>query len=308
MTNETQSAKGYGPASMGNFSVAFDVIGVGLTNPGDTVTAVKTSKKKDVEIICISGDGGKLSKDPNKNTAGVTAAGLLEAVDADFGVTLSVEKGIPLGSGLGSSAASATAALVAVNALLKDPLKKNDLIPFAIEAEFAACGARHADNVAPSLLGGVVMITSYEPLRVYKLPIESSLWVATVTPEIEVNTKDARAALPANIPLSIASTQLGLFGGALHGLLQDDELIIEQHLVDLLVEPYRKQFIPEFDTHKEAALDAGALAFGISGAGPTVFALCKDEKVALSCSEKIKYSFQEISIESTPYTLSLIHI
>lgn len=292
-------AIGYGPASIGNFSVAFDVLGVGLEQPGDIIRAEKTSTKKSVDITSITGDSGRLSKDPRVNTAGVATMSLLSAVDADFGVSLSLRKGIPLGSGLGSSASSATAALIAVNSLLDSPLSKNDLIPFAIEAEYSACGARHGDNVAPSLLGGVVLITSYDPLRVYKLPLSSSLWVSTITPHIEVETSKARSVLPKEVPISSVSKQLGLMGGALLGLFQNDPLLIEQHLVDILIEPHRDQFIPHFKNHKQKALESGAIAFGISGAGPTVFALSKDKNDANLVSIAVSKSFLEYEITST---------
>ncbi|MCB0319325.1 MAG: homoserine kinase [Bdellovibrionales bacterium] len=283
---------------MGNFSVAFDVLGVGLTNPFDRVIAEKQQETREVVITDITGDGGRLPRIASENTAGIAAEALLKATEAPFGVRLTLEKGISLGSGLGSSASSAVAALMAVNSMLQEPLSKEELVPFAVEAERAACGAAHADNVAPSLLGGVVLISTYNPLRVYKLPIVSELWVGALCPDIEVNTREARQVLPKEIPLSLASEQLGLFGGSLLGLLTNDPLLIESHLRDLLLEPHREQFIPHFRSHRDAALDAGAIAFGISGAGPTVFLLATNRENAQRASEAAQRSFENFGMSS----------
>ncbi len=291
-------ALGIGPASIGNFNVAFDVLGAGLLNPYDEIIASKTSKKEEVVIERIIGDGGKLPTNPETNTAGVAARALLQATGAPFGATLSIKKGLPLGSGLGSSAASAVASVMAVNTLLDSPLTKEDLIPFLLDAEEKACGAAHADNAVPSLLGGLVLISTYEPLRVLKLPIENSFWIATITPEIEVSTRDARAVLPEKVSLSLASKQLGLFGGSLLGLLTGDELLVEAHLRDLFLEPFREQFIPGFEEHRNAALDNGALALGISGSGPTVFVIASSESKAHSAADAVKKSFLERDISS----------
>jgi homoserine kinase len=203
------------PATVANLGPGFDVLGIALAGAGDVVTA-RAVATPGVRIVRIEGDGGKLTNDPERNTAGIAAARTLALAGIDSGIELELEKGLPLGSGLGSSAASAAAAAYAVNCLVGSPLRKTDLIGPCLDAEAAVSG-RHADNVTAALLGGLVLVRRVEPLDVLRLPVPEGLTIAVVTPRYEVSTKEARAVLPSSIPLGAhvrASADLAAFVGA----------------------------------------------------------------------------------------------
>ena len=274
------------PATVANVGSAFDVLGFALESPGDTVTA-KLSKIPGVQIDSIAGDSGRLSIDPAKNTAGVSSQALLSELikrDPDrytgVGVTLKLTKGLPIGSGLGSSSASSVGGVVAVNELLGAPLSRRELLQFAMEGERIACGAAHADNVAPCLLGGFVLIRSYSPLDLIQLPSPSKLTVAIVTPELELRTSDARKILKRSVPLETAISQWGNVAALVAGIYSEDLALMGRALADSIIEPERGQLIPGYLVVKEAAIKAGALGCSISGSGPSVFALCSDPKTA----------------------------
>ena len=189
-----KSIRVFGPATVANVACAFDILGCALSAPGDEVIA-RVKNKSGVSISKITGDDGRLSKDPKKNTAGVAVLSLLRHLNNNTGIEIALKKNMPLGSGMGSSAASAVAAVFAVNKLLDDPLSKEELLPFAVEAERIACGSGHADNAAPSLLGGFILIRSYSPLDIVKIPCPKNLFCTVIHPDIEINTRDARRIL-----------------------------------------------------------------------------------------------------------------
>lgn len=264
----------YAPATVSNLGPGFDCLGLAVHGPGDTVRARRRGRPG-VELLKISGDGGRLPLDPARNTACVAVTALLDRLGlADsVGVELELLKGLPLGSGLGSSGASACAALVASVAALELSVGTDTLIDAARKGEAIACGSPHPDNVAPALMGGIVLIAATDPLRVVSLPVPERLCLTIYTPGCEVNTADARAVLPRQVGLDAAVRQSARLGLLVHALHCGDLQLLGEAIADDIVEPARAHLIPGFLDAKVAALEAGALACTISGAGPTCFAL-----------------------------------
>ena len=291
----------FAPATVANVACGYDVLGIAIEAPGDEVVA-RWTDEPGLHIAKITGDDGKLPLEVEKNTAGVAALDLLRHLGrTDVGVELEIHKKMPFGSGLGSSAASAVAGVYAVNALIGSSLSKKQLLPYAMAGEASADGAWHCDNVGPSLLGGIVFIRDNEELDVANLPLPGNLWVAVVHPEIEILTKVARDILPKEIPLPKVTQQVGNLGGLICGLLKEDYDLISRSIHDVIAEPERQKLIPEFYNARRAALAAGALGFSISGAGPSVFALCKGEEIAHRAAEAISEVFSAIPIENQSY-------
>ena len=283
----------FAPATVANVASGYDVLGFAIDAPGDEVV-VRYSDKPGLRITAITGDSGKLPKTIEGNTAGVSAQDLLRYLGkSDLGIEMEIHKKMPFGSGLGSSAASAVAGVYAVNVLLGEPLTKKQLLPFAMTGEASADGAYHADNVGPSLLGGIIVIHSNKELDISQLPVPKNLWAAVVHPDIEILTKVAREILPSKIPISTATQQMGNLSGLICGLYNEDYSLMGRSLHDVIAEPYRQKLIPEFYKAKQEALSHGALGFSISGAGPSVFALCEGEKNAIRVAAAIAGVFKE---------------
>ncbi len=261
------TATAFAPASIGNVAVGFDILGQSLEGPGDRAT-VRLTDDGQVRIVHIRGVTQNLPLDAHKNTAGRALLGMV-AKRRGVGFEVEIEKGIPLGSGMGGSAASAVAALVAANALLQEPLKMNELYELAMDGEAAASGARHGDNVAPMLLGGLV-IAPVEGMPV-KLPMPPGLFIALVHPHFELSTRTARAALKGHYDLHDFVKQSEALALFLSGCFTSDVSLIRRGLRDVLVEPRRASLIPGFAAVKKAALDCNALGASISGAGPSCF-------------------------------------
>lgn len=295
-----KSIKVFAPATVANVSCGFDVLGFAVDNPGDEVI-LTLKETPGVTISKITGDEGRLPLNAERNTVGVSVINFLKHIGSEQGVDIQLHKKMPLGSGLGSSAASAVAGVFAINELLGKPLTQEQLLPFAMEGERLACGSAHADNVAPSLLGGFVLIRSYDPLDVIKLPTPEKLWATIIHPHIEVQTKDARAILRKNISLLDGVTQWGNVAGLVAGLYTSDYDLIGRSLQDVVVEPIRSILIPGFDDAKQAAKDAGALGGGISGSGPSIFALSTDEETAHKVGEAMTKVFNNLQIGSEYY-------
>lgn len=286
----------FAPATVANVACGYDVLGFAIDSPGDEIV-VRHGSKPGLIITEITGDDGKLPKKATDNTAGVAALDLLKHLGmTDRPIEMEIHKKMPFGSGLGSSAASAVAGAYAVNKLIGEPLSKRQLLPFAMAGEYAADGAWHADNVAPCLLGGIVFIRSNVELDVAQLPAPDNLWAAVVHPDIEVLTKVAREILPKEIPLENATQQIGNLGGLLCGLIQSDYGLISRSIHDVIAEPRRQKLIPEFYKAKRAAMAAGALGFSISGAGPSVFALCEGEEIAQKAAKAVSEVFSAIPV------------
>lgn len=298
------SVRVFAPATVANVGSAFDVLGCALEAPGDIVEA-SLSGAPGVRVISISGDHGKLPLEADRNTAGVAAKALLAYLQVRdpsllaAGVELRIEKGLPIGSGLGSSSASAVAGVVAVNELFGAPLSRSELIPFAMEGERVACGAAHADNVAPSLLGGFALIRSYSPLECIAIPAPEAAWVSVVSPHLELRTQDARKILKRSVSLDAAIAQWGNVAALVAGIYQGDIALMGRALEDKIIEPERAQLIPGFFAVKEAALQAGASGCSISGSGPSVFALSGCEATAGASGDAMARAFAHLSIEAS---------
>jgi len=299
--NPINEVRVFAPATVANVACGYDVLGFAIDKPGDEIL-VRNSDKPGLRITKIEGDDGKLPLSVEGNTAGVAAMDLLHHLGmTDRGIEMEIYKKMPFGSGLGSSAASAVAGAYAVNKLIGEPLSKKQLLPFAMTGEASADGAYHADNVGPSLLGGIVFIRSNQELDIAQLPVPKNLWAAVVHPDIEILTKVARGILPQEIPLSNATQQIGNLGGLICGIIQEDYGMISRSIHDVIAEPRRQKLIPEFYQAKRAALASGALGFSISGAGPSVFALCEGETTANKVAKSISDVFSAVSLENQTY-------
>jgi homoserine kinase len=266
------SATAFAPATVSNVACGFDVLGFALETPGDEVTA--RIVPAGVVIDEISGDAGRLPREAAKNTAGVAALALLTTRGERRGVALSIKKGLPLSSGLGGSAASAAAAVVAVDAVLGANSSMETLIACALEGERLGAGSAHADNIAPSICGGFVLVRRPSPPDVLRLPVPNGLTAVVVHPELEIETARARALLGTTVPLSDAVRQWANLGALVDGLHRGDFALIARALEDTIAEPRRAPLIPGLAMIKRAAVEAGALGCSISGSGPSLFALC----------------------------------
>jgi len=291
--------KVFAPASIGNVAVGFDTLGLCLESPGDEVIARK-SETPGLRITNITGAKGKLPYEAEKNTAGVAALRLLEHLgETGRGIELEIHKKMPSGSGLGSSAASAAAAVLAVSELLRTGMSKRELLPFACLGEQVASGGFHADNVAPSLLGGIILIRDNATLDVHRLHVPKGLCVAVVYPHVEVLTKDARAILRPDITLKQHIQQSANLASFIIGMYNADIGLIGRCLRDDIIEPQRAQLIPGFHDVKQAAMETkGVLGCSISGAGPSVFAFCTNSLAAENAGAAMQQAFAQHNILS----------
>ncbi len=290
----------YAPATVANVACGFDILGFAIEKPGDELI-MEITVEKGVVIVDIEGDGGVLPRDAKKNSATVAIQDYLNYINAEFGCKIWLKKMMPSGSGLGSSAASAVAGVYAINMLCKEQLTKNEMLPFLINAEKAACDAAIADNVAASLFGGFILVRSYEPLDIIKIPVPEELWCVVINPDVIVLTKEAREILPKEIPLTNALRQSANVGGLMIGLLRGDYDLIGRSLIDYIAEPHRSKLIPGFYDMKNAALESGALGSSISGSGPSVFALCKGQEVANKVGDAMKQVMNNLNIGAEVY-------
>lgn len=297
--SQPKTVRAFAPATAANLACGFDVLGLALMSPGDEVIAKISEQDGPVRIERIAGDGGVLPLDTARNTAAVAVQALFDHVRFTKSVNLTILKGMPLGSGMGSSAASAVAGVVAANALLPSPLPKDALLPFVMEAERIACGSGHADNVAPSLLGGIVLIQSYEPLRLVKLPVPDGLAVVVVHPMLEVKTSTSRAILRKQVLLKDAVAQSGYLAGFVASCYTSDLDLMAASLHDLIAEPVRSPLIPNFIAVQKAAIEAGALGCSISGSGPSIFAMAPSAEVAQNIGLAMQAAFAQIDVQST---------
>ncbi len=294
------SIKVFAPATVANVTCGFDVLGFAVEQPGDEIIIKKTNKPG-IRITDIFGDGGRLSREPEENVATFPIIKYLEKAEINQGFDISLHKKMPFGSGLGSSAASAVAGIFGINTLMGLDLDINELLRFAMEGERLASGSAHADNVAPSLLGGFVLIRSYDPLDVIKIDIPENLYATIIHPDIEINTKDARNILKKSVPIKSAIRQWGNVGGLIAGLTMGNYDLISRSMEDVIIEPIRSMLIPGFDAVKAAALENDALGCGISGSGPSIFALSKSPKTAEIVAKAMQTQFDAIEISSQIY-------
>jgi len=278
MISPLQEVKVFAPATLANLGCGYDVLGLAIHGPGDEVIIRKNDSFTGIQISTITGDDKKLPLDAKKNTASIAAQAVLSQLQIDGGFDMEIHKKMPFGSGLGSSAASAVAGAFAMNEILGSPLDRTDLLPSAMEGEAAASKAWHADNVAPGLLGGICLIRDNASLDVVSLPVPDDLWLTVLyNPNVEILTSEAREKVPSKVSTQIATTQAGHLAAFVSALHHQDYDLMARAMVDHIAEPGRQELIPNFSNYKKQALSAGALAFGISGSGPSLFAVCHGE-------------------------------
>ena len=291
--------KAFAPATVANVSCGFDIFGFAIEEPGDVVE-IRRVDQPGIVIKDITGDEGRLPRNADKNAVTVVMLHLLKHLGiTDLGCEVTLHKNMPLGSGMGSSAASAVAGVVAMNELLGNPLARTELLRFAMEGERIASGSAHADNVGPSLLGGFVVIRSYSPLDIFSIPVPEDLCCTLVHPDIEINTKDARYILRNEVSLKNTIAQMGNVAGLVAGLMKADYDLISRSMVDVIIEPVRSILIPEFNEVKKAALNNGALGCSISGSGPSMFALSRGMDNARKVGEAMTKQFLSVGIDSS---------
>ena len=266
-----ERASAFAPASVGNVAIGFDILGFAIDTLGDRVT-VSRRASPGVEVTAVRGIAGDLPRDARDNTAGRALLALEEAVRPAFGFSLEIDKGIPVGSGLGGSAASAVGAVVAANALLPRPVSRLELLQFAMAGEAVASGARHADNIAPSLFGGLVLTVGIDHPRVKQIPVPAPIRAVIVHPHMFLATAKARSILKESVDLSDFVWQTAHLAGFISGCYTDDLDMIRASFEDVVIEPQRAALIPGFQEVRRGAIDAGALGCSISGAGPSMFA------------------------------------
>ncbi|WP_426091735.1 homoserine kinase [Flavobacterium sp. DSR3-2] len=285
------------PATIANLSCGFDVLGLCLETAGDEMI-IRKSNIKGIRITKIVGTD--LPLETEKNVAGVSALAMLEAIETEFGFEIEIYKHIKAGSGIGSSAASSAGAVFGINELLGRPFTRKELVQFAMQGEKLASGNAHADNVAPALLGGFTLVRSYNPLDIIKIESPSELYATVVHPQIELKTSDARSVLKQTVSLKSAIIQWGNVGGLIAGLYTKDYDLIGRSLHDEIVEPLRSVLIPGFDLIKQTALENGALGSGISGSGPSIFALSKGKETADKIAKAMSAVYDEMNL---PYEI-----
>lgn len=289
--------KVFAPASVANVACGYDVLGFALEKPGDEII-VRYSEIPGLRITKITGTKKQLPLEVEKNTAGIAALRLLEALgETTVGIEMEIHKKMPFGSGLGSSAASAVGGAMAVNELLGRPFEKRDLLTFAVQGESIASGAIHADNVAPCLLGGFTLVRDSHTLDIARLFVPKGMCAVIVYPHIEILTSEARTMLSPTVPLKNMVQQSANLGALVVGLYNSDFELIRRSLKDVVIEPQRSKLIPHFYDVQNAALEAGALGCSISGSGPSIFALCNNSFIADEAGKAMSEIFKKNKIQ-----------
>ena len=289
------------PATVANLVCGFDILGMALTEPYDIMKLKLIDEPK---VIIINKDEYNLPAEPEKNVAGVVLLSIMEKMNSKFGFEVEIEKHIKPGSGLGSSAASAAGAAVAANHLLGNIFSTDELVQFAMNGEKLASGVKHADNITPCILGGVTLIRSIHPLDIIQLN-SPQLFVTVVHPQIEVKTSDARQILRKEVLLKDAIKQWGNIAGLVAGFEKGDTDLIGRSLEDVIIEPVRSILIPGFDEIKNKSKEAGALGGGISGSGPSIFMLSKEESTAKNVEAIMKKIFTRLGIDFKTYVTTI---
>jgi homoserine kinase len=299
----TDRVVAFAPASVGNVAIGFDILGFAVGALGDRVTATRRAAPG-VQISAVRGIAGDLAREPKLNTAGQAVLALVEAVRPDFGFILEIDKGIPLGSGLGGSAASAVAAVVAANALLGSPRDRAELLKFALAGEQVASGSRHMDNIAPSLYGGLVLTVGIDHPRVKQIPVPHGVRAVVVHPHMFLATSKARAILNPNVAMADFVWQTANLAGFISGCYTDDLEMIRASFEDVVIEPQRQALIPGFQDARRGAMAAGALGCSISGAGPSMFAWAGAE-VAEDVEDAMQAAFAAQALECDSWIIDV---
>ena len=299
-------AEAFAPATVANLGVGFDILGLAVEGVGDTIIAEWCEDTTRSIILSIEGDEGRLPTEADKNVATIAANALLQDLGCEQGVGLTLKKGLPLSSGLGSSAASSVAAAVAVNALLGYPYEHKDLLPFSLEGEAAVSGY-HADNAAPCLFGGITLSNGVELDQIRKLPVPKNLYIALVTPDIEVPTASARAVLPSDVPIKSMIRHTGAVAALVDALYRDDVVAMAEAMeFDLVIEPARKHLMPYLEEVRFSAKRAGALALVISGAGPTLMAVCDTAETSQAVVTAMQAIYNDANIASVARSTTVL--
>ncbi|MBN2570948.1 MAG: homoserine kinase [Ignavibacteriales bacterium] len=288
------------PASVSNVGPGFDIMGFAIDVISDVITLTRNNHEE-IVIKKITGDNGKLTYDPNKNTCTVGMIHLLKYLKLNIGFDVIIEKKIGIGSGLGSSAASAVGGVFALNELLDKPFKKKELLNFAMEGEKIASKATHADNVAPCLFGGFILIRDYNPIDIVNLPFPKNLYCTIIHPQIEIETAASRKLLGKKVDFKKAITQWGNVGGLIAGLTTNNYNLIGRSIKDVIVEPIRGKFIPFYEDIKKVAYKSGVLGCNISGSGPAIFTLSDNKKIAIIAARKMQEVCTQNKIVSKIY-------
>lgn len=287
--------KVFAPATIANIAVGYDIIGLALESPGDEIIARKSDRVQGLTITKILNDGGKLPLEASKNTATVAGQAVLDAIgESKMGIEIEIHKKMPIGSGLGSSAASAVAGAFAINEIVGRPFTKNELLPFAVQGEQSADKAFHADNVAPCLFGGIILVRNDDSLLHRRLPTPKGLYITLVHPNIEILTKNAREVVKSTVSLQKHIDQSFNLAGFVYSLFTSDFSMMRECLHDHIIEPQRSFMIPKFDEVKKAALQHNAIGCSISGAGPSIFALSENSTDA----ENIAFAMKEVLLNA----------
>ncbi|MCO6500612.1 MAG: homoserine kinase [Vicingus serpentipes] len=294
-----KSIKVFAPATIANVNVGFDSLGLALSNVGDTIelTVNNTQENKITEIV----NGGSIPLDVDQNCCSVVIRKMQEALNVFNGVDIRLVKGFASGSGLGSSSASSAAAAYAYNQLIGTPYETKELVAFAAEGERVACGAAHVDNVAPALLGGIILARGMNKEDIIQLPAIKNIYALTFFPDIKINTSNSRKILREKVAIGTVSKQIALMGSFVASLYEEDLHLFKSSLKDLIVEPTRSLLIPKYDELKKAAFENKALAFGISGSGPSVFAFTFKEANAIKIQQALEEVYKDTGIATKSY-------
>ena len=293
------------PATIANLSCGFDILGLCIDSPSDLIKISKINDKT-VKIIIEDSEFSNIPNDPKLNTGGLPALKIIEDLNLDFGFEITLKKGIPLSGGLGSSAATAIGVVKGINFLLEDVFDEQTLIAYALEGEKLASKTPHADNIAPCLKGGLVLVKETSPPNLIQLSI-NDYHIAIVHPKVEVNTQHAREILPEKINLSTAVKQWGNVSGLTAGFINNDIELIKDSMHDIIIEPYRSKFIPDYNKIKEAAILNGAIGCSISGSGPSVFSLCESKEVAMIVLSSMKKVLNNSNVNHHSYLSKINH-
>jgi homoserine kinase len=286
----------FAPATVANVGCGFDIFGFALHEPGDEII-LKVSESKGLQITKITGDEGRLPTQANKNTAGQSLLAIMNELKFESGLEMEVHKKMAIGSGLGSSAASAVASVFAFNAMLERPLSKTELLKYAIEGEKIASGESvHLDNIAACLYGGFILVRSRNPIDIVALPVPDNLFCTVIHPQIEIRTESSRKILRKQIPLEKAVTQWGNVAGTISALYQEDFELLKRSFNDVIVVPDRSQLIPYYQDLQQVAMDSDAIGCSISGSGPSIFALSSDSETARKIGSNMSAVLTDVKI------------
>jgi homoserine kinase len=289
------------PGTVANLVCGFDILGLALNEPSDIMELTLLDEPR---VIIHNRDNFDLPTEPEKNVAGVVLLSVMEKVGKNIGFDLIMEKHIKPGSGIGSSAASAAGAAVAADQLLGNIFSFEELVQFAMNGEKLASGVKHADNIAPCIYGGITLIRSIHPLDIVSIPAPE-LFVTVIHPQIEIKTSDARQILKQQVLLKDAIKQWGNIAGVVTGFMKNDYELIGRSLEDVIIEPVRSILIPGFDELKSKCKEAGALGGGISGSGPSVFMLSKNETTARNVESAMRDVYNRIGIQYNTYVTTI---